>query len=402
MDSTVAREEARVAPSTPTMKISLELRNASNRNFGGAFDVSSENEAVRFLYEHPARIAEEALAAAVPMDTAQRHEPYRLLAGFYPSDRLNAGTLDLDGGASVVAVSSAVPATLFRAFSAVLERADVLTLMPIRDDAGRLLVYPRRRRLVDRRANPLESLERVLERLQARSHMPLAMLLYDLAIRFIVMHECMHIVLGHTGYVRRAHGVRRLMEIDISRTQSMDPEFSRALEFIADRHAVRGVAHWARTGRLGEYAEAIPRDASLDLETYLHRGLTLSLVTLLLLFPSRPSSRASEADSHPHSYVRMRWLSRELEQDIASQSDFIAGVLEPMAYWTASFQRNFSTPGRWTHAIAEDQNVPEGEMPLADRAYQAVNEMAGRWQTDLWRDHSPLYPGDGRSLEVST
>lgn len=372
------------------METDAELKAALDREFGSSLDMAGVEEDLRFLYDHPCRVAEEALSAASSRG-GRDPTPYRLVAGFYRSDRLNAGTMDLAPDASLIAISTALPVGLFRALAAVIERAEVDTLLPQRDSAGRVVVFPRRRRLGGLPGKGGGELRPVLNGLQTAGQLPLGLLLYDLAMRFIVMHEAMHIVLGHTGCVRQALGAGSLMELGRSRRRMLTPEVSQAMEFIADRHAIRGVAHWVRSGRLGDCVDSIPWDESIDREVFLQRALTVALMTLLLLFPSRASVQAAVRDSHPHTYFRMRWLCREMGVDMPSEQAFLQGVLEPMAYWTASFQRNFLTPGRWSRAIQEDQEGPDDAPIPSDRAYSAMTDLARQWQTRLWEAYAPVY-----------
>jgi hypothetical protein len=379
------------------MTIERELQQALQCNFGPVFDLAAVPEEARFLFEHPLRIAEEALAEAQAIGTASRRVPYRLLAGLYNSPRVNAGTLDLDSATSVVAITSQLPPALLHAIAAVTDQAEAATLMPRRDKAGRLVVGgPRRALTTMRLGRPGFEVTRTLAALQRSGDLALAMLVYDLAIRFVVMHECMHIVMGHTGYVRRELGLSVLMEMGASRRNVLTAELSQALEFIADRHAVRGVAQWARSGRLGDYVESIPRDPSLSQSDFLHRALILALMTLLRLFPARASLSAAAGASHPHPYARMRWLARELDEDLDGHVEAVRLTLEPMAYWNASFERNFIAPGRWNAAMAEDQGVGADVPPVTDRSYAWITGHAAHWQTRLWSDYSPLFPGDRR------
>lgn len=382
------------------------VRRALAQEFGRPFDLARLDVDASIVYDHACRIGDEALSSALWPGAQGRMLPYRLLVGFFESSRLNAGTLDLANGASLVALSDSFPVVLLGAFATVAQRMETGSALPQRDAQGRVVVFADRLELFARgtdggmkNANTEAVLTDVLHTLAQTGRLPEALLLYDLAIRFVVMHECMHVVLGHTGYVRRELRVSRLMEMGAMRKGVLMPDVSQALEFIADRHAVRGVVQWARSGRLGEYVDAIRRDSSLTIEQYLLRAFTLALMTLLLLFPSCTSARTSSRDSHPHSYTRMRWLCREIGQELPSHDVHVKAVLEPMAFWTASFQRNFATPGRWDRAIREDQHGDAGLPPLSDRAYADITAVARQWLTRLWQGYSPVYPGDGRDFE---
>jgi hypothetical protein len=48
------------------------------------------------------------------------------------------------------------------------------------------------------------------------------------------------------------------MEMGASRRYGVPSAPSQSLEFIADRHAVHGLTHWALTGRLGDYVQTAP------------------------------------------------------------------------------------------------------------------------------------------------
>jgi hypothetical protein len=119
-------------------------------------------------------------------------------------------------------------------------------------------------------------------------------------------------------------------------------------------------------------------------------------MTLLRLFPARASLSAAAGASHPHPYARMRWLAREVDEDLAGHDERVRLTLEPMAYWNASFERNFISPGRWSRAMAEDQGGGADMQPVTDQSYDRITGHAAQWQTLLWSEYSPLFPGDGR------
>lgn len=373
----------------------------SSSRFGPGFDPKLLELDTRFVFELPCRIASEALSQAY-QDTGAGQQPHRLRFAFFRSYRLDAGTCDTGSGESMIAISDSWPVSLLHAFSRLVPMIDTATLLPRCDASGRVVVLEQpleltgaattRRRT---RSRTEELLPEVLQALAAQGTAIHALLLYDLAIRFLVMHECMHIVLGHTGFAFRELGLGRLMEMGAARRAHMPAVLSQSLEFIADRHTVNGVMHWALTGRLGSYVDDAARLSALRPDEFMLRSLTLALMTLLHLLPNRPGMRDGLEDSHPHPYLRMRWCCREMAAALDDRALCVKGVFEPFAYWLASFQRNFLAPGRWQEAVLEDEPDVEGWLP-SDRAYEAITAAARSWQTKLWRTCAPLYPGDGR------
>jgi hypothetical protein len=378
-----------------------QLKLLLDTEFGGHFDPTCLSPNVRFVFDHPSLVATEALSQAYWIDGIEIKK-HTLLVGFFESFGLDAGTVDTGDKESSIVLSHAFPILLLSACSRVVNLIDRVTMLPKCDRAGRVILVPTKVELIPpdlserlSKQGTQAALDEILSDLESRNTLATTLLLYDLAIRFVVMHECMHIVLGHTAFAKKVLGLSRLMEMSGTRLRKMPPRLSQSLEFIADRHTVHGLTNWAISGRLGDYVEAATETSTRPTTQFMLRSLIVATMTLLHLFPNHATARESAQSSHPHPYQRMRWWMREMAAAVKNQGVDQEGVYEAYAYWLACFDRNVSAPGNWRSAALEDELDEQGRL-LSDQAFEQMSADASRRQTKIWREYSPFFPGDGR------
>jgi hypothetical protein len=130
-------------------------------------------------------------------------------------------------------------------------RLDLRTGLPTCDPEGRLVIYPDKVHLPTHweiGLNPKQqALDDVLqfEEQTSTHNNELALFMFDLMMRYVVIHESMHFVLGCQATLGMD-----IFEDAASNRADLPPHTSQALEFMADRHVVVGLAHDLTQGRI--------------------------------------------------------------------------------------------------------------------------------------------------------
>jgi len=333
-----------------------------------------------------------------------RVEKYPFSVGFPLRSTFNAGTRDCSDEGSVVAINSAVPYLLFSACFAYSTRVDVSTALPLEEN-GKIKVFNSKLELLgkvkDMPSHPADifaMFEKVIEYPEYKTaNLPFALSLYEIAIRYVAMHEAMHIILGHTGYLKQELGLDEFLEFSAKREDKMDNSFFHCLEFLSDRNAVRGITSKMLGGDyISEALRSLLDNTELPKNDYLLRCIVSALTLTFHLFPSRTDDLKEPLYSHPNPYLRMQWLAMEIGHEVGSQADFRNAVLMPVAHTGAAIYANFQTPGNWKYATEEDVDPTDGRRPkFTDDSYTAILELAKKWGDKLWKAYSPLYHGDG-------
>lgn len=371
------------------------------KRFGHCLPYHTLAEPIRELYEIAVDLVSQAFTQA-RLIKGNRELPYPIIIGFPEKPTFNAGTCDREGGGSIVAINAAVPYLLFCACYIFSSRVDNRTGLPIVQD-GKLLVFDTRLELIGRlpqQPSNASEYEALFDQLCSESRYPTAdlvyaLFLYSIAIRFIVMHEVLHIVLGHTAYMKKEMGLETFLEFSSNREHNMDPRFLHCLEFLADRHAIRGIARNMVDGNSYYATEAqqqLLQETSVTKHTYLVRGIMTAATVLFHLFPSRDETLYEPILSHPNPYVRSQWLAMELGHELGKECDFKQAILMPLAYTAATLSANFKCPGDWRNATELDRNKEEDNRPYqSDVAYQDVLKMATQWSDYIYKNYGPQF-----------
>lgn len=382
----------------------MSVPNEFSGSFGRMVDLDIAGPALG-IYRLMPDIAGDALAPAYwPEGDAMR--PYRFDVGYTADGRFNAAARDAGQGHGLVAFCFGAPFILFHACLQAAKRVDTGTALPVQDRNGRMILQPEKITLapigVSRNAPSGEIVRRCNELLDgncvaapAREEMALALLLYEIGARFLCMHECMHIVLGHTAYVRDTFGMAILPEFFHRSRRLIAPALSQTLEFIADRHAARGVlAHYLHRQSSEGIGSEVIRLAKVPPDIYMVRLVTTAMVVLMHLLPVRAESMTDRGPSHPHPYLRARWICREMNIDL-DEGVAQEGVARLFTHWMVALASNFLVKENWLSANTLDSESARMGKSLSDAAYSQIVASARYWQTRLWRDHSPVYENDG-------
>lgn len=224
-----------------------------------------------------------------------------------------------------------------------------------------------------------------------------ALYLYDLAIRFFIMHECMHIILGHTAYSQKRIGLNELFEFSTQREDKMDINFSQTIEFISDCHAARGVLVQSLLGELFcDYPKHFSSTIMVDKDCYVFRATVNALCLLFHLFPSKLKNGIADCliKSHPHPYMRMQWLITELSAELEDSKQFHDYLHHPFACSLLTMHELYGLGNSWIELMQEDSPNQQNDL-YSYFNYKNITEKAKLLQHDLWL-LSPLYEGDIR------
>jgi hypothetical protein len=377
------------------MKIIIEER------FGPCLSYQDLEEPIFDLYDMAVNMVSQALSQARILEGDAQH-PYPCLIGFPEKLSFNAGTCDLDAGGSIVVINAAVPYLLFCACFIYSSRANKRTGLPVEEN-DKLLVYDTRMELIGKlpkKPRCVSDYSALFDQLCSNEYyrsanMAYTLFMYSIAIRFIVMHEVMHIVLGHTAYIKKVLQLDTFMEFSSARESIVDPGFLQCMEFLADRHAIRGIARKMIEGDpyfSSEAQEQLIQEAIVDQRTYLIRGVMTAATVVFHLFPSRDETLHKPIMSHPHPYLRSQWLAMELGHELGKECDVIQAIFTPLAYTAATLSANFNCPGDWRIATELDRNKKDGDFPyLSDRAYQEVLQQARQWSNHIYTNYGPKF-----------
>lgn len=376
------------------------------RIFGPCLSHQELEEPICDLYDMAVDMVKEALSHARILEGGNQH-PYPCVVGFPEKLSFNAGTCDLEGEGSIVAINAAVPYLLFCACYIYSSRSDIRSGLPVEEN-GKLLVYDSCLELLGRMPQMptcAADYSNLFEQLCSSEHYQTAsfgytLFLYSIAIRFLVMHEVMHIVLGHTAYAKQKLQLNQFMEFSSARETTANPEFFHCLEFIADRHAIRGIARKMILGDpyFSAYAqEELTAGASVDVNTYLLRGIVTAATVMFHLFPSLDETMLKPVLSHPHPYLRSQWLAMELGHELKSECDLKQAIWVPLAYTAATLSANFKCPGNWRSATELDQmDGGQNQQSITDRAYQDVVQNTQQWSSYIYKNYGPKFiDGEG-------
>ncbi|NEP77147.1 MAG: hypothetical protein F6K39_02555 [Okeania sp. SIO3B3] len=366
---------------------------------GEVFDEAALSEPISLLYELPIYYLNSALEAA----RTTTGEPFTFLVGYVRNGTFNAAACDTEYG-GLVCLHASVPYLLFMACVNYATRCDLETALPKVQD-GMLIIYDDKitlpGRLADIDITPAKltrNFEEFCHSLQTAERkddvFQYGLFLYEIGIRFIVMHECMHIILGHTAYLRKKLGMNLLIEISSQREENLHKKLNQALEFLADRNTVCGILVQALDGNLlHSYGNNIPEFIKVDFSTFIARSVVQAICILMHQFPYKLENNldSSLLKTHPHPYVRMQWMNTEMGNHVVGEEQFAEKIVLPFGYAMATLANNFVTPNSWADVNKENIDYSEKEM-FSDFSYEYISGCAQKLQNEMW-NLAPVYEG---------
>ena len=282
--------------------------------YGPPFDFAALGEPHDALYREPLEIADDLLArrlgdAGAAATGTGATEGNAFAIAFYASGAFNAHAASA-GDEALVAISAFIPPVVFSACAAVAGGLDGDTGDAIMHD-GKLLVCEEPARWVGSVPRPPESPDEWVQAFTypediTSKQFDWAMRLYAIAMRFLVAHECMHVLLGHTGWLGARHRCHDLIEFGAVGGTGRVP-LRDVIEFQADYNAAVSVTRGLLHGPTVRHLRAMLGLA--DDRTAMRQLLRCTVRAFVILtrcFPQPGFDPFSRRATHPHPYVRSR------------------------------------------------------------------------------------------------
>lgn len=373
--------------------------------YGEVFDETSLPEPARTLYDIPISYLRTALKHA----RSPTGYPYPFFAGYAVNGSFNAVACDT-ANAGLVCIHSSVPILLFLACVNYATRCDIGDALPKRQDNALIsfddkIVLPGHlndSQLVSATiARTVEDLRQsILSADNGKQVLVYGLFLYDIAIRFVAMHESMHIILGHAAYLKKHFELDVFAEFSAERDRHLEPKFNQSLEFLADRNCACGILTQVLNGNtLHPFSTQIQELAKVDFRRFVFRSVVQAYCILFHLLPYKLDDGLTGTfiKTHPHPYVRMQWINTEIGYHVLrSEDEFTEEIVYPFACAAATLANNFVTPNTWISANAE--NIDTGRRMFSDLTYGEVSKRSRDMQASMW-EFAPLYKGFTRGWE---
>ena len=366
---------------------------------GEVFDETTLPEPMNLLYEIPIYYLTSALETAkTPIGKS-----FPFLARYVTNGSFNAAACDTEDG-GLVCIHASVPILLLIACVSYATRCNVGTALP-KEQEGMLIIYDEKITLLGRLADIDITPEKLIGSFEELWHklsftdskdrvFQYGLFLYEIAIRFIAMHECMHIILGHTAYLEKKLGINVLVEFSSQREEQIQLELGQSLEFLADRNAACGILSQTLNGNsLHDYGKQAPNFLEVDFSTFITRSVVQAICILMHQFPYKLENQLNDTllKTHPHPYIRMQWMNTEMGAFITPEEKFSERIVLPFAYATATLSTNFVTPNSWISVNSQNINYSNDKM-FSDFSYKQISQNAKNLQDKMW-NLAPVYKG---------
>lgn len=364
---------------------------------GGIADLSELDEDVKIFWQLPLRYLQDALAPA-RISPLQPDKEFPSYLSYINNNRFNA-VIRHEEKSVAVGVYAGLPMIAFQACRLFALRMDQATGLPRCDERERLVVYDERITLPTEWSGYHNSgseahaeLLRFEENTELENNL-LATFMFDLAMRYVAMHECMHFVLGHARFCQKVLGLDAF-EDGSKHREALDPITNQTLEFIADRHTIAGLVCDLDEGRLfHEWSRGIPDFVSVPQKIW-HRRILIATVALISrLWKSHGAETFGDlSNAYPHPYERVCWMVcalSEMEKDKKLANDFDVSL----ALAVCSLDRNFETSRQDFPLIERDYEIFKllGSSSV-DYGYDVVRARAVEIQKKLFKEFGPYYP----------
>jgi hypothetical protein len=341
------------------------------------------------LWRLPVLYASRALEGARISKERRDEEPI-VATGYIDNPGFNACVRHEDESIGVCFFTG-LPLVTFRACVQLARRLDFATGLPFVDDEGCLIARSDRIPLprsweVTRPLNDqiLSDLQEMGENTTA-SERELATFLFDIAMRYVAMHEIMHVLLGHARYSHVHLGLDRFLDAGPERDR-LPPMLSQMMEFIADRHTIIGLAGDLELGRLEHVwvHGTVPPGLTADPSVWKRRLLIATITCVSKLWAGHAGSRfANFVEPYPHPYERVIWMIKALHgraQTDAHASD----IIRTFTLNLANLELNFTSDLMFQPVIEEDlRRVENGDRSALDRGYQFIIDETNEKQRRL-------------------
>ena len=365
--------------------------------FGRPVDFRALEPDLKLLWQVPLAYLEAALTPA-RISAAEPDTPLDVTLAYIDHSSFNAGIRHAKNSVSAC-LFAGVPLIAFKACRLLAARLDLHSGLPFCDKNKRLIKFSKQLKIEhnwpisDEPARQASSDLRLFEASAPRKNIELGTFLFDIAMRYVAMHEAMHFVLGHAAYCQSELGLDSFADADENRRE-LNPLVSQTLEFIADRHTLHGVLTDLTQGRLFHEwcAEPPLKVIDTDLETWFRR-LTIAVLALIstIWLGHARQNFADFSKPYPHPYERLFWMVCGLQE--MTKGSFEDDIDLCFGLNTFTLESNFEIPGTFLKLISQDLLIGRetGTSPL-DHSYAAVKAKAIEIQTHLYKNYGPFYP----------
>lgn len=363
---------------------------------GGIADFTELDDAVKLFWQLPARYLSDALNPA-RMSRERSDEEFPSFTAFIQNGSFNAA-IRHEENAVAAGIFCGVPMVAFRACRLFALRMDLASGLPVRDEHDHLIIFGDRIILPSEWLSVTdpsrEALEEIIrfEETTDQTNNELALFMFDIAMRYVAMHECMHFVLGHARFCQLNLGLD-IFEDASERRAELDPITSQTLEFIADRHTISGLAKDLDHGRIfHEWSREAPPGIAVAPPVWRRRILFATLALISRLWAVRGAQTFADfTKPYPHPYERVCWMVSglsEIEGPAVQQELMLAFALA-----VGALDRNYETSRQDVPALTRDieMEAMSGFSSL-NYGYSVVRERAIQLQKKLYEEYGPFYP----------
>ena len=180
-------------------------------------------------------------------------------------------------------------------------------------------------------------------------------------------------------------GLNELFEFSTQREDKMDINFNQTIEFISDRHAVRGILVQSLLGEpFCDYPKHFSSTITVDKDCYVFRATVNALCLLFHLFPSKLKNGITDCliKSHPHPYMQMKWFITGLSAELEDSKQFHDYLHQPFACSLLTMHELYGLGSSWIELMQE--NSPNQQNDLYSYFnYKSITEKAKLLQHDL-------------------
>ncbi len=361
------------------------------KQFGNLFQHETLADDIRWLYDIPFDRLIEALSTARLNTSSKKNYPYHI--GYITGAGINAAAWHVKPAGCAVCIYSSTPLLVYMACMQVAALYDSRTAQPL-STGDQLIVQPQRKRLKYRFDQAIKTGEDVRQTLDAfdlkkHANRPFGYLLTEIALKFIAMHECMHVILGHTRYLEEHCGLDSLLEF--SNALKGNTTLSQTLEFIADRNALRGLYVRLMEGDFDDFHhKGLMQEIDVPKNVFLMRSLIIACSVLFHLFPNNDKNIYDKTLSHPHPYIRARFMCNELIQEADKYMEDAHEPLSAMAWAAAHLSSNFIANGNWEKSSFQDLDEPTKAV-RSDEYYYTLSARAQELQPYITHRYGVTY-----------
>lgn len=353
------------------------------QNQGGEFDFSGIEYDLLFLFEDPISYS----SAGLDQAKTRFRESFPFHIGFIANPTFNAAAADTPWG-GLIGLNYSIPFLLMDACLTYADICDLEIKLPNLNErlhaiaSDQPLDIPQQLDVRLWQDHLYKKIETLLGADEGDARLKFALNLYTAGSLFIVMHESLHVILGHAAWFQQNLGTNVLLEFSSLRSQ-MRPRDSQAIEYLADINSAAGLVSSLERDLSKMETVGRPRCEAVKL-------VSQGAAIVLHLLPSsyQKNDAFGRHRSHPHPYVRMQWINSLLLGQV-EEGEIQAVVMQPFAHATVALDHIFHGKDRW---IEVNQINLQSHRPITEILLNRVIRHSSVLQEQFW-PYAPEYQG---------